>query len=178
MTARSCLGALWVTAVLATGASPTSAQQLSTSAIDSARAEALAKLSPGTRVRVRTTGQTVYEGELQSATADELSLRTTSGQISLSATQVSAVAIHSRPTERSALMGSLVGAVTVGLFGGRFGAAACDAPDGRGCDGVIVMGFGAGAVLGTVSGALVGMVVGSFLPNSWRPHWAAPPVAP
>lgn len=171
---RLTRGALWVTAVLVTYPLPASAQQLSTSAIDSARAEALAKLSPGTRVRVSTTGQSVYEGELQSATSDELSLRTTSGPISLPATQVSAVAIHSRPTERSALIGSLVGAVTVGLMGGWFAGAASDGKS----DVVIAMGFGAGAVAGTIGGALVGMAVGSFLPKSWRPHWVAPAASP
>jgi hypothetical protein len=132
--------------------------------VDPRLTAAVTALRPASSIRIASSG-TYVGGRFVNATSESLVLDTTGGNQSVRLIGVDTLWTHQRATGRGAVIGAVVGGVTLALLGGVVAGGLCDSPGGCHDDYTPVL--AAGFVLGASSGAVMGAGIG-WLSHRWR----------
>ena len=151
---------LAATLLLAALTRPATAQ----TTVDPRLTAAVTALRPGFSIRIASTG-THMDGRFLKLTSESLVLGTTDGKQSVPLIAVDTLWTGHRATGRGAVIGGVVGGVTLAVLGVALVSGLCETSGG--CQDDYATAIGGGLALGGSGGALVGAGIG-WLSHRWR----------
>jgi hypothetical protein len=131
--------------------------------VDPRLTAAVSALRPNSSIRVASSGTRV-DGRFLNATSESLLLDTTDGNQSVRLIRVDTLWTRQRATGRGAVIGAVVGGVTLAALAGVIVGGLCESPEG--CHGDYAPFMGAGLVVGGSVGAVLGATIGA-LSHRW-----------
>ncbi len=152
---------LIVSVTVLAGALPQASHARGLGPQDSVVRAALARITPGKRIRLHTTGLGRLEGSFASLTDTTVTLGAAPATTSIALAGIDSLWQRGSATGSGALLGGLTG----GILLGGLGAAVCSDYD---CSGGQGGAFVVGAFVGFAGGAVVGGLIGAAIPKWHR----------